>query len=312
MAGVVAGGFAGHRHWNVRWRRAGWLAAVGATAIACCLALLTWSLAAAPAVPAAAGAPAAGAATGSAPGARTLGTRAGNRIVASGHALAACELRLERAPNGLPVMAVVGASFTAGTGPGNAALSWAVLLARTLGWNAVVDGVPGAGYVRAGAGYQGPVARLLAGEDLRALDPGLVIVQAGHDDSGVPASLERQRVGQVIDAIRAAAPRARIALLTVFAVQSGPDAALALVNDAIIAAARAADPHVIVMNPLGGGWRFQRAARGGLHPSAAGDAWIAAKVAATLRAHGVAPAAGRGAVICDSGAGRGPRSPPVQ
>jgi lysophospholipase L1-like esterase len=209
-------------------------------------------------------------------------------------------------------MAVAGASFTAGTGPGNAALSWAVLLARTLGWNAVVDGVPGAGYVRAGAGHQGPVARLLAREDLRALDPGLVVVQAGHDDSGVPASMERQRVGQVIDMIRAAAPRARIALLTVFAPQSGPTAALSMVNDAIIAGARAADPHVIVMNPLGGGWRFQRAARGGLHPSAAGDAWIAAKVAATLRAHGVAPAAGRGAVICDSGAGRGPRSPRFQ
>jgi lysophospholipase L1-like esterase len=240
------------------------MAAVGATAIACCLALMVWSLAASPA-------------TGSAPGVRTLGTRAGN-------ALAACELRLERAPNGLPAMAIVGASFTAGTGPGNAALSWAVLLAKTLGWNAVVDGVPGAGYVRAGAGHRGPVARLLAGEDLRALDPRLVVVQAGHDDSGVPASLERQRIGQAIDAIRAAAPRARIALLTVFAPQSGPTAALSLVNDVIIAAARAADPHVIVMNPLDGGWRFQRAARGGLHPSAAGD----------------------------SGAGHGPRSPRFQ
>jgi len=264
------------------------MAAAGVSAIACCLALMIWSLAASPA-------------TGSAPAARTLGTRAGN-------ALAACELRLERAPNGLPAMAIVGASFTAGTGPGNAALSWAVLLARTLGWNAVVDGVPGAGYVRAGAGHQGPVARLLAGEDLRALDPRLVVVQAGHDDSGVPASLERQRVGQAIDAIRAAAPRARIALLTVFAPQSGPTAVLSLVNDVIIAAARAADPHVIVMNPLGGGWSFQRAARGGLHPSAAGDVRIAAKVAATLRAHGVAPAAGHGAVICDSGAAHGPRS----
>ena len=286
------------------------MAAVGATASAGCLVLMIWSLAApaAPAAPAAfavAGTPAAGAATGSAPGARTLGTQAGN-------ALAACELRLERAPNGLPVMAIAGASFTAGTGPGNAALSWAVRLARTLGWNAVVDGVPGAGYVRAGTGHQGPVARLLAGEDLRALDPRLVVVQAGHDDSGVPAPLERQRVGQAIDAIRAAAPRARIALLTVFAPRSGPTAALSLVNDVIIAAARAADPHVIVMNPLGGGWSFQRAARGELHPSAAGDAWIAAKVAATLRAHGVAPAAGHGAVICDSGAGHGPRSPLFQ
>ena len=124
------------------------MAAVGATAIACCLALLIWSLAA-PAAPAtraasaAAGAPAAGTAAASAPG------------------------------------------------------------ARTLGWNAVVDGVPGAGYVRPGAGHQGPVTRLLAREDLRALDPGLVVVQAGHDDSGVPASLERQRVGQAIGAIRA-------------------------------------------------------------------------------------------------------------
>jgi lysophospholipase L1-like esterase len=291
------------------------VAAVGATAIACCLALLIWSLAtpaapAAPSAPAAAGAAAAAAVAGSAPAARTVGARARTRAAASGNALAACELRLERAPNGLPVMAVVGASFTAGTGPGNAALSWAVLLARTLGWNAVVDGVPGAGYVR--AGHQGPVGRMLAREDLRALDPGLVIVQAGHDDSGVPASLERQRVGQVIALIRAAAPRARIALLTVFAAQSGPTGALSLVNDAIIAAARAADPHVIVMNPLGRGWRFQRAARGGLHPSAAGDAWIAAKAAATLRADGVMPAAGGGAVICDSGTGARPRSPRFQ
>jgi lysophospholipase L1-like esterase len=249
--------------------------------------------------------------TGSAPGARTVGARARTGVAASGSALAACELRLERAPNGLPVMAVVGASFTAGTGPGNAALSWAVLLARTLGWNAVVDGVPGAGYVRAGAGHQGPIARMLAREDLRALHPGLVIVQAGHDDGGVPPSLERQRVGQVIAMIRAAAPPARIALLTVFAAQSGPTAGLSLVNDAIIGAARAADPNVIVMNPLGGGWRFQRAVGGGLHPSAAGDAWIAAKVAATLRAHGVSPAAaGSDAVICDSGTG--PRSPRFQ
>jgi lysophospholipase L1-like esterase len=274
-----------------------------------------WSLAApaAPAAPAAAGAPAADAAARSAPGARTLGTPDRTRAAASESALAACEARLERARNGLPVMAVAGASFTAGTGPGNAALSWAVLLARTLGWNAVVDGVPGAGYVRAGAGHQGPIARILAIEDLRALDPGLVVVQAGHDDSGVPASLERQRVHQVIDTIRSEAPRARIALLTVFAAQSGPDAGLSMVNDAIVGAARAADPNVIVMNPLGGGWRFQRATHGGLHPSAAGDAWIAAKVAGMLRAHGVLPAAGsRGAVICDSGTGGGPRSPRFQ
>jgi lysophospholipase L1-like esterase len=229
------------------------------------------------------------------------------RAVAHGDTLAECEARLDRAPGGLPTMAVVGASYTAGVGPGDAALSWAVLLARALRWNAVVDGVSGVGYARAGAGGQGPVIRLLEREDLRALDPALVIVQAGHDDSGVSAPLERRQVTQVIAAIRAAAPRARIALLTVFTGPSRPvPAALYRTNDEIIAAGMAADPGVIIMNPLGGGWSFAHAHRG-LHPTAAGDAWIAAKAAAILRAHGVLPAApGRDPVICDSGIGTRP------
>ena len=57
--------------------------------------------------------------------------------------LAACEARISRVPRRLPTVAIVGASFTAGTGPGNPLLSWAVVLARLLHWNAVIDGVPG-------------------------------------------------------------------------------------------------------------------------------------------------------------------------
>lgn len=158
---------------------------------------------------------------------------------------------------------------------------------------------------------------MLVREDLRALRPALVIVQAGHDDSGVPASLERQRVSQTITAIRAAAPRARIALLTVFASPSGPTAALIRANDTIIAAglaAGAAAGHgVVIVNPLGNGWRFPRAHGGGLHPTAAGDELIAGKAAAVLRAHGVLPAASGGdPVICASGVGTGTRSPRLQ
>jgi hypothetical protein len=62
------------------------------------------------------------------------------------------------------VLAVAGASFTAGTGPGAARLSWAVLLARALGWNAVIVGVPGAGYTRAGAHGKGPAIRSSPGK----------------------------------------------------------------------------------------------------------------------------------------------------
>ena len=73
---------------------------------------------------------------------------------------------------------------------------------------------------------------------------------------------------------------------------------------AIVAAARAADPNAIIMDPLTGKWNYQHA-DGRLHPTAAGDAWIAGKVGAILRAHGIvshpqtsAPAA---PIVCDVG-----------
>jgi len=77
-----------------------------------------------------------------------------------GASLAACEDEIDRRP--APRLAVVGASFTAGVGSGNPDRSWAVLLARLLHWDAVVYGDPGAGYVRAGIGRQGPVADEIA------------------------------------------------------------------------------------------------------------------------------------------------------
>lgn len=55
----------------------------------------------------------------------------------------ACEQRIESASGRVPVMAIVGASYTAGVGPDNPALSWAADLARDLRWDAVIDGVPG-------------------------------------------------------------------------------------------------------------------------------------------------------------------------
>jgi lysophospholipase L1-like esterase len=209
-----------------------------------------------------------------------------------------CEQRLQsdRRP-GVPAVVIVGASITAGVGAEDPAGSWAVLLARQLRWNAFVYGVPGAGYVHPGLGRKGPAAAEIARADLRALRPSLVIVQAGHDDWRVPPDLERLRVEQTVATIKAEAPQARIALLTVFAGRSRPRA-IYQTDQAIVAGAGAADPQVIIMDPLASGWRFPHAPDG-LHPSPRGDAWIAGKVADILRQHGVNPApAGRGAVLC--------------
>jgi lysophospholipase L1-like esterase len=213
---------------------------------------------------------------------------------------AACEARLERESPRVPTVAVVGASYTAGVGPDNPELSWAVRLAEDLRWNAAIYGVPGAGYVRRGDGERGPMARMLRQLDLRGLRPALVIVQAGHDDDGVPAALESARVRATVDLIESEAPGAKIALLTTFADSVDGTPALRETDRAIVTAGIAADHGIIVIDPLARHWEYAHA-HGGLHPTAAGDAWIARTVEAVLGAHGLRPAAATASdpVICD-------------
>lgn len=225
--------------------------------------------------------------------------------VAASMPLAACEARLESQPRRRPAVAIVGASYTAGTGPDNPDQSWAVLLARQLRWDAVIYGDPGAGYVRSGTGRRGPMTRMLSAEGLRGLDPALVVVQAGFDDIGVPAAVEQRRVAATVDQIRAAAPRAAIGLLTTFGFTPQGTPALHQTDRAIITGGTAADRGAIVMDPLAGHWTYPRAGGHGLHPTAAGDAWIARTVAAILSAHKVrsAPASPTAPVICDASVG---------
>jgi lysophospholipase L1-like esterase len=238
------------------------------------------------------------------------------RMVSLREQFAACEQRMEHSRGFLPAMAVVGASYTAGVGPGKPSQSWAADLARNLRWDAVIYGDPGAGYTRSGSGDLGPMTALLSAERLPALNPSLVIVQAGYDDGLVPPALERQQVERTIELIRAQAPDALIGLVTVFTSPARPiPGRFYQVDSTIVAAARAVDPNVIIMDPLRGQWTYQHADHDrGLHPTAAGDAWIARKVALILRSRGIdgrAAATGAAApVVCtlgvrDGGTGAG-------
>lgn len=301
-------------HCGVTARRSARLAVLGSSVLVCILLLIS---ACGSSGHAAAGHPTAGHPTAgivkttvgrSASHEPALG-RAQARILAVRDTLGACERRLESEPRTIPTVAIVGASYTAGVGPGVASLSWAAVLARTLHWNAVIYGVPGAGYVSKGTSDLGPVARMLTAEKLRGLDPALVIVQAGHDDAGVPAAVERRAVKRTIDQIRAQVPDARIALLTVF---TRPDPSHRLVyyrtDAAIVSAARAADPNTIIMDPLTGRWKFGHFDGAGLHPTAAGDASIARRVADILRSRGIvasSPATAAGICQVSVGAGGG-------
>jgi lysophospholipase L1-like esterase len=281
---------------------------VRAALIGCCVAVVALAVASCSQQPAGQAGSAAGQTTAASAGPSATGRAPGDsgrvarlRVLAVRARFGACEQRIARGPRDLRSLSIVGASYTAGIGPDNPALSWAADFAGKLGWNAVIYGVPGAGYVRTGTDGDGPMSAMLEAERLPQLAPSLVIVQAGHDDGGVPVAVERRAVLRTIDLIRAEAPSARIALLTVFSLPTGPvRPALYRADRVIVDAARDADPHVIIMDPLTGHWKFQHA-DDGLHPTAAGDAWIARKVASILAAHGIAASAStvNSAVVCD-------------
>lgn len=195
-------------------------------------------------------------------------------------------------------MVVVGASITAGVGARQVADAWPYLLARRLQWQAVVAGVPGAGYLRRGWHQSGPIRRELADIHLSRLHPALVIVQAGHDDIGVPRAVEHREVAALVHHVNRVAPDARIVLITVFPGKV-VTTATRRTNHTIVDAARAADSSVLVLDPLTGHWRYPTIADH-LHPNQAGERWIATRVARSLIHAGIARQP------TSAGPGRGP------
>jgi|GEM_PF-2221290 len=222
-----------------------------------------------------------------------------------------CMAPVRAAPG--PLLLVVGASYTAGTGAGSPLRSWAAALAQDLGWRTVIAGVPGIGFVHRSSTGLGPVSRLLKLVGDQSLAPSLLVIQAGHDDGRVPHALERQRVARLVAALRKALPEAKIAVLTVFARPGRPSARLLATNRAIIGGVAQGDPQAVVLDPFRAHWRFARSSHGALHPSARGDRQIARDVLAQLETQGIAPqpaATGAQVPLCALVPGHGGRRLP--
>jgi hypothetical protein len=188
-----------------------------------------------------------------------------------------------------PLVAVVGASFTAGVGAGSPLRAWSVDLVRWLGWRALVVGVPGAGYVWPGRNGDGPLSRIVGSLDLASLHPRLVVVQAGRDDIGEPIVEEQAAVARFYTGLRRRLPHAELAAVTVMPSQGGLHGAELSTDGAIRRGIARAGAGVRVIDPLAGHWHFARQ-RGGLHPNAAGAMTIAGRVEQALSADGLRPA----------------------
>ncbi|HEY2701891.1 MAG TPA: SGNH/GDSL hydrolase family protein [Pseudonocardiaceae bacterium] len=189
-------------------------------------------------------------------------------------------------PPHAPTLAVVGASFAAGIGAGSPDHAWPADLGRLLHWRVVVSADPGAGFVARGDHDRGPFDRLAGALDLSKLNPGLVIVQGGHNDAGASQALIAQRMRALIETIRQQAPNAKIGVLSVFCDQQGPTRAQRESDATIVGAARRADPSVLIFDPLAGHWQFPRI-HDHLHPTPAGHQDIANRLAAALGRAGV-------------------------
>jgi lysophospholipase L1-like esterase len=118
------------------------------------------------------------------------------------------------APLALPLkprVLIFGDSWVYGMAASVPTLGFAYLLGEREGWDTVVDGDPGSGYLK--PGYDGRTygARIAALDP--ALDPDLVIVEGSINDRRLPAAGYRDAVTDAWDALHALYPKARIVIL---------------------------------------------------------------------------------------------------
>jgi lysophospholipase L1-like esterase len=182
---------------------------------------------------------------------------------------------------------VIGASFAAGVGAHSPSQAWPADLGRSLHWQVRVSANPGSGYISSGAGHRGPFTVLANRLNLAQLRPAVVLIQGGHNDMGQPVTRISQSVRNLLNQIHCETPGTRVGIVTVFATGDHPSHATLVTDQAIVDAARQADPHVMVFDPLTEHWKFPRIGDH-LHPTTAGHQWIAARLLADLRAAGVA------------------------
>ncbi len=183
-----------------------------------------------------------------------------------------------------PLLAVVGASFSAGVGARDRSEAWPEDLAALLGWRVDVSADPDAGFVNPGNGDRGPFDKLASELHLTRLRPRAIIIQGGHDDIGRPLPLIRSRVENLVADIHREVPHSLLVVLSVFPRGNRPSGAAVATDRTIVTAARRADSAVVVVDPLADHWHFPRIADH-LHPTTAGHHWIARRLARVLRAH---------------------------
>ena len=191
-----------------------------------------------------------------------------------------------------PRVLVFGDSWVYGSAAIVPTLGFAYRLGDDLGWETVVDGVRGSGYLKPGLDGGSYPERVAALDP--ALDPDLIIVEGSINDRRLPAAGYRDAVTEVWDALVSLYPDAAIVILGPSPQVLPVEAATSRI-DADLAALAAARGWWYI-SPIAEGWIreanyldvIDTGPVGRDHPSTAGHAYLAERVAEAL--HGMTEA----------------------
>lgn len=196
---------------------------------------------------------------------------------------AGTQIRPPEQPRRAPVMMVIGDSFTVGSGPVPRWRAYACEAARRLGWQPVIAGAGGTGFLaagRAGRTFQQSFEEELAWRP----SPDVLVVSGGHNDRRRAAHQVGQAAERLVRDVRARWPRTRIVLVGPIWLENAPPTAHRI-RDAVGEAARREG--VEFLDPMAQRWvtgdRAEMVLPDGVHPTAAGHARLAGWLAAALR-----------------------------
>jgi lysophospholipase L1-like esterase len=185
-------------------------------------------------------------------------------------------------------IAVIGDSYTTGTDEGGLGpKAWTARAWRTLAHQGVQVAADVASEGRAGYGVRGSRGSLFGDLTARAVKPDdvLVVFFGSRNDQGVDPGLLAEMVHDSFDLARRTAPSARLLVIGPPWPTADVPGAVLLIRDVLNAAARASGATFV--DPLADRWFVGRPdliGGDGVHPTDAGHAYMADKIAPLIRA----------------------------
>jgi acyl-CoA thioesterase-1 len=182
-----------------------------------------------------------------------------------------------------PVVMFVGDSFTVGSGPVPPWRAYAAESARLLGWQPVIAGAGGTGYLN-----QGRVGRTFRESFETELAwrpaPDLLVLSGGHNDRRYDEPEVRRAATELVRDVKARWPKTRIVMIGPIWLRDTPAAAYR-VRDTLAGVAR--HETVTFLDPLDQPWREKNLVLpDGVHPTQDGHLRIARWLATALRSTG--------------------------